>query len=224
MRATIAGLLERYFYLGMSLLIAAVVVYGFGQTVDHKLVHAAVRRPVLVWVHAAVFSAWVVLLIVQSGLVQNGNVRLHRRLGWFGLGLGCCVAGLGMWTAVVMRAFDLEHGGELAASAPNLTIAGLDIASFTVPFALGILLRRNKEAHRRLMLVATIGLCSAAFVRFPAPLGWPWYYAGTDALVLLGVLRDLAVTRRVHTVYAVALPAMMVAQLLVMKVDLHYWP
>ena len=43
---------EKYFYLGMSLLIAAVVVYGFSQTVEHKLIHANPRRPILLWVHA----------------------------------------------------------------------------------------------------------------------------------------------------------------------------
>ena len=219
----LAGLMDRNFYFAMSLLIAGVVIFGFGQTVDHRLIHARVRRPVLVWVHGVVFSAWVMLLIVQSCVVRSGNVQLHRRLGAFGIGLGVTVAVLGMWTAFVMRPFDLAHGGELAQDAPNMTIASLDIASFTVPFALAVWWRRRPEFHRRLMLVATIGLCSAAFVRFPHPFGWPWYYFETDLLVLLCVARDLIVMRRVHPVYAVALPAMLLAQFLVMYADLHIW-
>ena len=38
---------EKYFYLCMSLLIAAVVVYGFSHTIENKLIHGNPRRPIL---------------------------------------------------------------------------------------------------------------------------------------------------------------------------------
>ena len=47
------------FYFAMSLLIALIVVYAFSHTVGHRLIHAIPRRPVLLWVHGIVFSAWV---------------------------------------------------------------------------------------------------------------------------------------------------------------------
>jgi hypothetical protein len=51
-----------------------------------------------------------------------------------------------------------------------------------------------------------------------------WFYAGVDILILLGVVRDLIVNRRVHQVYLYALPAFIVAQIAVMHTYLHASP
>jgi len=47
------GLLNQYFYFFMSLLIAVVVVYGFGFTIEKNLIHPALPRPFLLYVHVA---------------------------------------------------------------------------------------------------------------------------------------------------------------------------
>jgi len=52
------GLLDKYFYLAMSLLVAAIVVWGFSHTINASLFHAAPPRPLLLWIHGAAFSAW----------------------------------------------------------------------------------------------------------------------------------------------------------------------
>ena len=57
------GVVNKYFYLSMSLLIAAIVVYGFSHTVNDNLFHPAVPRPFLFWIHGSAFSLWVVFLI-----------------------------------------------------------------------------------------------------------------------------------------------------------------
>src|SRR5580704_9952485 len=74
---------EKYFYVGVSLLIAAVVVYGFSQTVDHKLIHANPRRPILLWVHAILFSSWGRFLhyTVSAGTNPQGGTPANSRLG-----------------------------------------------------------------------------------------------------------------------------------------------
>src|ERR1700744_2856100 len=51
------GLLDRYFYLLMSLLIPAVVAYGFSFTVGAHLIHPAIPRPLILYLHAVVFSS-----------------------------------------------------------------------------------------------------------------------------------------------------------------------
>ena len=53
------GFVDKYFYFAMWLLAAAIVVWGFSHTVDQKLLHAAPPRPMLLWFHGVVFSAWV---------------------------------------------------------------------------------------------------------------------------------------------------------------------
>jgi hypothetical protein len=72
--------LGRYFYFCMALLMAGLSVWGFSQTVDTRLLHAKPPRPVLLWFHAAAFSAWIVLFAVQSALVRVRKVKVHRTL------------------------------------------------------------------------------------------------------------------------------------------------
>ena len=211
-------LLDQYFYLFMSLLIAAVVVYGFSQTVEQRLLHAVPARPFLLYVHGAVFSGWVAFLILQSLLVRTNHVRWHRTLGWFGAALGVAVVVLGVWTAVVMSRFRVVHFNGRGAVA-NLGLSFYDIAAFAVSFALAIAWRKRPEYHRRLILLATCALTSAAFGRFPASLiPSHWFFVGVDSLVLLGVVRDLIVSRRIHQVYRVGLPVFIVCQMAVMYV------
>ncbi|MFL6428112.1 MAG: hypothetical protein ACJ71S_07710 [Acidobacteriaceae bacterium] len=100
------GLVDKYFYFAMSLLFAAIVVWGFSQTVEQNLFHPALPKPFLLWIHAAAFSAWVVFYIFQSALVRTHNVKWHRFFGWFGVGLGVAMVGLGFAISVIMGRFD----------------------------------------------------------------------------------------------------------------------
>jgi len=74
MKQNLESFLESYFYFFMSLLIAAVVVYGFSQTVEKKLIHAAPPRPLLLYVHGAVFLGWVLFFSLQAALVRTHRI------------------------------------------------------------------------------------------------------------------------------------------------------
>ena len=75
------------------------------------------------------------------------------------------------------------------------------------------------------MFLATCALTIAAFNRFPASIVPDnWGYAGVDALVFLGVWRDLFVTKRIHPVYLYGLPLMIVGQILTMYIYLTKQP
>ena len=67
------GILCRYFYFSMSLLLAAIVVAGFKRTVNENLFHPAVPRPFILWIHASAFAGWVIFFICQSMLA-----RIHK--------------------------------------------------------------------------------------------------------------------------------------------------
>jgi hypothetical protein len=84
--------------------------------------------------------------------------------------------------------------------------------------ALAFYWRRKPEFHRRLILLATIALTSAAFGRSPASiLPLHWFYLEVDTLVLLAVARDWIVTRRVDPAYLYGLPLMIVGQTMAMR-------
>jgi hypothetical protein len=220
MTTTRPGPVSQYFYFFMSLLIAAVVIYGFSHTIDQNLIHATPIRPWVLYLHATVFCGWVVFFIVQSALVRTHNVRVHRKLGWFGVALGTAIPVLGISTAITMDRFQLAHF-HTTKVVPFLAIQFCDMASFTVCFVLAVYWRKKPEYHRRLMLIASCALAAAAFGRFPMLLiRGVWFYAGVDILIVLGVLHDLIVTKRVHPVYRYALPALIVTQTIVMHLYL----
>jgi len=212
--------IEKYFYLFMSLLIAAVVVYGFSGTVGNKLLHANPRRPILLWVHAVLFLSWVAFYILQSVLVRARKVKIHRTLGWMGAALGTSMVVIGFWVALVMARFDITR-----LHRPNreafLIIPLFDILTFAICLGLAILWRTQPERHRGLMLIATCALTGAAFGRIPimhAPLS---FYGGIDGLILLGPLRDLALRRRIHAVYLIAIPLLVAGQTAVSEIFLR---
>ena len=208
-------LVEKYFYTLMSLLIAAVVTYGFSRTVDQNLVHPAVRRPGMLWLHGVIFSGWLAFFILQSLLVRVRSIRLHRTLGWFGAALGTAVTVVGVAITITMTRFHLH---QLHETDMSFVIVPLwDITVFTVFFVLSIAWRKRPEFHRRLALLATCALSAAGIGRFPPQIVPPgMFYAGVDLLILLGVGRDLLVDRRVHAVYRVSLPILVLGQAAVM--------
>ena len=217
-----AGLLENYFYFFMALLIAFVVAYGFSQTVEKKLIHPALPRPFVLYVHATVFSGWVLFFILQSALVRTRKVQWHRLIGWYGVGLGVAMLVLGVATAITMARFNRLNLHSRYPEA-NLLVSFFDIAAFTIVFALAIYWRKKPEFHRRLQLMACCALTSAAFGRFPPPLVAPGtLYAGVDILILLAVARDLIVYRRIHPVYLYGLPAFVMLQTLVLYTARHH--
>ena len=89
------GPVDRKFYLGMSLLVAVVVIYGFSQTINENLIHAVPSRPSILWVHGVLFSSWLIFFILQSALVRTHNVAIHRTLGWLGAGMGVLITVVG---------------------------------------------------------------------------------------------------------------------------------
>ncbi|MGB8478430.1 MAG: hypothetical protein WCE63_06270 [Acidobacteriaceae bacterium] len=205
------GLLDKYFYFAMSLLVAAIVVWGFSHTVNQNLLHAAPPRPVLLWIHAAAFSTWVVFFILQSTLVRTHHVRAHRSLGWFGAALGTVMVPLGVTTAILMARFDTVRLHQPGADA-FLIEPFFDMLAFGVCFGLAVLWRKKPEFHRRLIFIATCVLLDAAFGRVPYLFDNNLFFLCLDAVILLGVARDLFVNRRIHVVYRIALPVLMVSQ------------
>jgi hypothetical protein len=218
-----AGFLNNYFYFFMSLLIAGVVVYGFSRTVDKNLFHPDVPRPAILYPHAVVFTGWLLFLIFQSALVRTHNVRLHRQTGWFGAALGVAIPFVGAATAIAMARFHIRQG---ATDAEGFLIVPLfDLIAFSIPFALAISWRKKPEFHRRLILIASCALTAAGFGRFPPYLlPLPFFYAGVDVLILLGVARDLIVNRRIHSVYLYGLPAFALGQVIVIYTLTHNSP
>jgi len=214
------GILHRYFYFSMSLLVAAIVVAGFKRTVNANLFHPAVPRPFILWIHASVFAGWVIFFICQSALVRIHKVSWHRSIGWFGAGLATVMVPLGIATAIIMARFDAVQL-HLSDADAFLSIPFYGMIAFGVSIALAIYWRTKPELHRRLIFIATCGLMDAPLARFDYLFDHNLLYPGVDLLILLGVAHDLLVDRRVHKVYLCALPLLIVGQSLAVYMWRH---
>jgi hypothetical protein len=217
--------LSRYFYFCMSLVFAGLVVWGFSRTVNANLFHAAVPRPLLLWIHAAAFSGWVIFFIAQSALVRTHNVRIHRFIGWFGAALGAGMVVLGITVAIVMTRFDIYRLHQAGVDA-FLSIPFYDMIFFGGCFALAIYWRTKPDFHRRLLFIATCTLMDAAVGRFDFLFSHNLFYLCLDLLMGLGIGRDLIVDRRVSKVYLYALPVAIIGQNLAIylwRVDPAWW-
>jgi hypothetical protein len=212
------GWSDGWFYFCYAWLIAAIVAYGFAQTISENLLHATTPRPRLLWVHATVFSSWIGLFILQTTLVRSKRVRWHRRLGAATLLLGSTMPFIGTAIALVMARFEVAHSFDDAVDAAAfLSIPFNDMIFFSGVLAAAYWWRKRPDMHRRLMLIATCLLTAAAFARFPfitiQAMRW---YAGVDALILVGIGHDLLVHRRMHPAYAFTLPPVLVGQVVAM--------
>ena len=137
------------------------MLLGFGLDARRFL---GLHPPLALHLHAAVFTIWMFLLTVQVLLVVRDRVDIHRKLGWF-LAAWACLMGVmgpvGLYTAVMM--YVRKHG---PGPDPFMCVQLLDISSFLVLLAIGISLRRNPAAHKRLMILSSVALASPGFSRF----------------------------------------------------------
>lgn len=214
MTALLHSLIGRRFYLAMSLLCAAVVLVGFVPKFGDRMLHPAHPVPAMLWVHTIVFSAWVALVIAQSGFVQSGNVGLHRRLGLVSVAFAALLVVVGV--AVAIGSARARYTPGSTAEAAFLAIPFSNMAAFAAFFGAAVIWRKKPEYHKRLMLLAALSLLVAALARFPrwvVPAGR--FNIATDVVIGLALVRDLIVDRRIHRAYLIGFPALIVLQLLV---------
>lgn len=203
--------LSRYFYLCMSMVLAALVMLGFSRTVNANLFQANPPRPLLLWIHGAAFSTWLVFFIAQSALVRTRKVSVHRVLGWFGAGLAAVMVVLGVTIAIVMGRFDILVLQQKGVDS-FLSIPLADMLIFGSCIGMAIYWRKKPEYHRRLVFIASCQLMDAAIGRFDFMFDHNLFFPALDGLIVLGIGRDWVVDGSVHKVYLYGLPAMMVVQ------------
>jgi hypothetical protein len=202
------GAYDRLFYTGIAIVLALTVFVGFSRTYYLRAVFGgpatvsgAAQLDFITSLHGALFSAWVILFLVQTGLVAQRRVALHRRLGVAGAVLAAAMVVVGFHTATSAAARGATVPG--VDSLTFLAVPLFDIALFAGFITAALRMRRNKEAHKRLMLMAYVSIIAAAIARFPGilPLG-PLVFFGLALLfVVAGIAYDLASRGRIHPVY-----------------------
>jgi hypothetical protein len=204
-------LAERRFFSGMALVMLLAVVVGFARTYFFRpwfadAANFSPPEPYFFYVHGVSFVAWMILLAVQPLLVAGRRLQLHRTIGWFGAGLAAVMVAVGLVGAVMAARRPGGFIGVPVNPLEFLVVPLADLALFGVFVCLAVLRRNDAQSHKRLMLLATIGLIDAAVVRLP--LGdmnawvvdgmWTRTDVGVDLFLGPLVLWDFATRGRLH--------------------------
>jgi hypothetical protein len=189
---------DRIFFTGMAFASALTLFLGFLPSYFHRSAELPSLTP-LYQLHGALFTAWIALLVSQTALVAGRRTDIHRALGVAGVVLAAIVFVVGIAVSVeTLR----RNGGPPGGDPRKFFAIPLgDIIVFGALVSAAVVLRRRSESHKRLMLLATISMLTAAVARFLRQVGMggaPNLFFGTDVFVLVLVLYDLASRGRVH--------------------------
>jgi EamA domain-containing membrane protein RarD len=190
----------RLFHTGMAVALLLTAVIGFGPTYFFKPVHPSPPLSPLLHAHGMVFTAWLILLIVQSGLVRAERTDVHKRLGMVGALLAALVVVLGFSVAI--------YAARRGTAADGMTPLGFMIFPFGQILLFGGFVgaglwnRRKPELHRRLILVGTICMMTPAISRMVDKRSVLAMFL-TVGFVVVAMIHDWLSRRRVHPVFIV---------------------
>ena len=195
---------DRKAYIVWMGVIWAATLVGFGLDFARYLGETP-PPPAILHIHGAIYGAWLVLVTAQVALVEAGDIRRHKQLGWATAVVSAVMAPLGVVAALVDMARQVGHPDY----APQfLGLEFIDMIGFAIFIAAGLLWRKDPAAHKRLMILSAMALIDASFsrawaleVKMPTtePFGW-WlqYFGGTTVMLIAMASWDLWRRRRVH--------------------------
>ena len=212
------------FFPAMSLIVLAVVVYGFAESYFLAGMVRAKLPNALVHIHGALFVSWIVLLLLQTALVALKKVRWHVALGVLGVILPPLMIVFG-----VLTVFDsIRRVG--TPIPPEILLVG-DISPlilFAGFITWGLLDRKKPASHKRLMLLGTLAIIAPAIDRWPI---LNHQIAGTLgvylAIPLLLIAYDAWSLKRVHRSTYIPYALMVVMSLSILPLSqtllVHRW-
>jgi hypothetical protein len=218
---------ERVFHTGMALAILFTVFAGFSRTFYLRpLFHPEPLMPLLI-LHGIIFSSWLALFITQTTLVAAKRTRTHMSLGIAGGVLAVLMVVVGTLTAIV-RAKTAAVPPGFSSPLIFLTIPLVDMLVFAILISGAFYFRLRADIHKRLMLLATIGILPAAVARLPfdfilqaGPVG---FFGLADLFIIPVLIWDLATRGRPHRATVLAAALIVISQpLRIIIGNTHGW-
>jgi FtsH-binding integral membrane protein len=191
---------DRRFFTAMAAIALIAAFAGFAPTYYLKAYFEAPALKPWVHVHAALFTIWVLLLLVQTQLIRTGQFYWHRALGQAALTIAILMVVTGILVIV-------SKPRPTAASRAFIFTPLLTLILFPLFVAAALRFRRDAATHKRLMLLATMMLLSAATQRVLLFFGvnpLPYlHHVATYVLILVPLaIYDFARLGRLHAATA----------------------
>lgn len=191
-------------YAWFALLAGLTIFAGFARTLYLRSISGAPPLSTLLLVHGIVMTGWFLLFGTQVWLAGSGHVKLHRRLGLFGVFMAALVVCVGI--AAAIDAGRRGVGPALGVTpAVFMAIPLFDIPVFALLVSVALWQRRRPDVHQRLMLLATLGMLTPAIARIPLALiqdgGPPVFFGLAFAIVAACIAIDTFRGRRLHPAF-----------------------
>ena len=202
-----AAVVRNRFYAAFALAVAVFTFVAFARTYYLRHWFDVPPITVLLHIHSIVFTAWVVLFVIQTRLIAAKNYRTHMQFGIAGIVVAALVVIFGYATAIV------------SASAPRVRPMGMNsqqfvlvplvaITFFAVLVTAAVAMRKRADYHKRLMTLAMIAVLGPPIARILFVTGTGQYFAqiqvAVPALALAWCLiSDWRKYRIVHPVYSI---------------------
>tara|TARA_A100001391_G_scaffold18104_1_gene10107 strand:+ start:2079 stop:2846 length:768 start_codon:yes stop_codon:yes gene_type:complete len=153
------------FHFWLVLAMCFFVFAGFGL---HSALPALQGRfppaPPIVHLHAIVFVAWMLLLLVQTSLVCAGNVKLHRSLGLWGISHATAILLIGLAIQLIASRAGMDAGREPGTD--GLYLGVLAVIAFGVLFTAAIRNRQRPMVHKQAIGFAMLPVLPPGVNRF----------------------------------------------------------
>jgi len=199
--ATRSGGPRSRFYAWVALAAALIIFAGFGRTFYLRSIFGTTPLSGLLFVHGVVMTSWFVVFSAQVWLVAWGRTDMHRRLGVAGMVLSVLVVCVGVAASIDAG----RRGSSPAPGVPPLVFMAIplfDMPVFALLVGVAAWQRRRPDIHKRLMLLATLGMLTPAIARIPLPLiqngGPPVFFGLAIGIVLACIAADTLWNRRLH--------------------------
>jgi hypothetical protein len=206
-----------WFFVGMAVAAAVTVFLGFARTYYLKSAFPTPPFPLLFHVHGALFTAWMLLRVLQVSLAASRRIALHRRVGLIGGLLVAPMLVTGSMAAIAAARGQAPISAAVARGELTRPVAALrfpPLEAMVVPLTTmllfgvfagaGLCCRKRPEVHKRFMMLATIAMLPAAIGR---AMGWLFggatpalFFGAIGFFVLAIVIYDHRRLGRVHPV------------------------
>lgn len=206
---------ERRFFFIMAAALTATIVSGF--MLNLAMGRSSFAAPLVYHLHAAVFMGWLALFMVQTALIDAGNVRLHRRIGLTALVMVPVMVAMGF--AVMIASLRRTGGPFFFDQNEFLVCNSLLLLVFAGLVGTALAMRRDTAWHRRLMMLSLVVLTGPGIGRLlPMPLMMPHAWRIHVAILLMipviGMIADKRRSGRVHPAWIAGMAAIAGAQIL----------
>jgi hypothetical protein len=229
------------FYVWVSAACALLAFGGFAPTYWLQLAPRTFIGSPLVHLHAVLFSAWTLLFVFQTVLAARGRLDRHRAWGLLGVSLATAMVLVGC--AAAKEVLKNRLAADLGDSARAFFIVPISLIVLFGGFVFAAIANvRRPEAHKRLMLLATISIIPPAIARvaFAVSVGIaPGLRPGlgplrtaesvgpsgliADAFVLIGMIYDWRTRGRPHSAYVIGGVILVVVQVVRVPMSTTQW-